>query len=314
MPDLNVSGLVPALTGENWFLFDKSGVFSVDKNISVTLYLVGGGCDGGDGFNDFGIVHGGNGGNGGKTVKLNGFRLKSDVEYKITVADVNDISGTSIVINGDSYSCGRQGCVYKIGGIGGVQTIYGTASNPQNGGNGVLTPYGYVGSSGSGGVACSERGFTNMSYGGAGAGGALRHFHPKYTPIVNIPLWRENNALNYGCGGGGNTFCSVHGNIAPKSKGKQGCVIIEWSEINLDDNSPDFSVAYFKNPSDFNTKSISNELEVQSRDISKENNLQTQIDTLAKQSDEAEIRNNKLRLQIAELRSQISELENGDEI
>ncbi len=275
MISINIFGLAPALTGENWFLFDKSGTFSIDKNISAAIYLVGGGCDGKDGFNNSGIVHGGDGGSGGKIVKLKGLRLKKNVAYTVAIAESNDISGTNIAVNGAVYSCDRQGCFFKTGGFGGIQTIYGTAANPQNGSNGILTPYGYVGSSGGGGLACSERGFTSMSYGGIGAGGSMRHFHPEYTPVANIPLLRENNALNYGCGGGGNTFCSADGEISPKSKGRQGCVIIEWTEIEIDDNSPDFSVSYFKNSSGSDT----------------------------------ETRNSELRRQIAELKAQIAEIE-----
>ncbi len=244
---INITGLTPALTGDNWFLFDKSGVFSLDKNIFVILYLVGGGCDGKDGFISNGIVHGGKGGDGGKVLKLSGIKLKKDVYYNISAAESNDISGTNIVINGVAYGCDRQRCIYKIGGNGGVQTLDGTACNPQNGANGIKTPYGYVGSSGGGGVACSGNKFTVMSSGGIGAGGSLRHFHPEYTPIINLPLQYEYDAVNYGCGGGGNTFCSRDGEISPKSKGKKGCVIIECGEIISDENAPDFTITYFKN-------------------------------------------------------------------
>ena len=61
-----ISGIAPALQGDNWFLIDKSGEFTLNTTVMAEIWLVGGGMDGTDGFTDNrGIFHGGIGGQGG---------------------------------------------------------------------------------------------------------------------------------------------------------------------------------------------------------------------------------------------------------
>ncbi len=81
MADYTVSGITPAQTGgewangDSWFLIDKSGEFSVDKDLLATIYVVGGGAHGGNSCDVVGLVgshaaatvgySGGDGGDGG---------------------------------------------------------------------------------------------------------------------------------------------------------------------------------------------------------------------------------------------------------
>lgn len=61
---MNVSGVAPVINESDFFVLDKSGSFSLGDSVWATIYLIGGGSDGSDGYYDRNkqIVHGGNGG------------------------------------------------------------------------------------------------------------------------------------------------------------------------------------------------------------------------------------------------------------
>lgn len=193
-----ISGLQPVQTGgkwehgNSWFLFDESGTFSVDKDIKARVYLVGGGCKGEDG----GYVpstetrFGGNGGDGGYISPELKITIPKNADCVVNIASANDQSGTSLSISGNVFKCDIEGSIKRKGGYGGFYRTSGNQSPPKRGEDGILTPYGYVGSSGGGGGLD----------GGTGAG---------------------KPATNYGCGGCGGARGSGKG-----SEGQKGCIII----------------------------------------------------------------------------------------
>lgn len=249
--DITISGLVPVASGDKWFLFDESGKFSLDVSVMAEIWLVGGGMDGTDGFTDNqGVFHGGIGGQGGNVYKFGKVKLKKNEKYEIAVAKANDLSGTTFKFGQILFSAGQLGHKYTFGGAGGIVSPNGGIVKPVDGKDGILTPYGYVGSSGSGGVCGAYINnipkFTTLGRGGTGAGSSRSY-------VVNGINWdnlKEFNpdidAKNYGCGGGGNTYCSGLKDIGVKSHGKQGCIIIQYSVIDNDaDNAPDCSINYW---------------------------------------------------------------------
>lgn len=159
---VNVSGIIPAQSGtdsenKNWFIIDESGEFSVDKNIIATVWLVGGGCDGGDGiwngneiyceFNEDGSIkkdengkdiyypmpdtwkgfpdiasgtsYSGHGGNGGYVYTVTDVKIPKNKTLTSIVAERNDRGGTSLNVNGTVYRCDGEGYVARSGGMGG---------------------------------------------------------------------------------------------------------------------------------------------------------------------------------------------------
>lgn len=251
--ELTVSGIEPAFSGDNWFLLDKSGEFFLDQTVMATIWLVGGGMDGTDGFTDNrGFYHGGIGGQGGNVYKFGRIKLLKNTDYYVIVAKANEPSGTIFKFGQINFNSGQMGNTCVFGGAGGIINADGSIVNPSFGKDGVETPYGIVGSSGGGGFCAAVIGgytkFTDMSQGGAGAGNSRRYF-------VNGLNWEDlkaNNpsidAENYGCGGGGNTYCVGLTDIGVKSHGKQGCVIIQYKALeNDDENSPECSIHYWDN-------------------------------------------------------------------
>ena len=88
--DITVSGLSPALSGDDWFVLDESGEFTLDTTVMAEIWLVGGGMDGTDGFTDSkGIIHGGIGGQGGNVYKFGKVKLSKDTKYEVVIADDN---------------------------------------------------------------------------------------------------------------------------------------------------------------------------------------------------------------------------------
>lgn len=234
--DYTISGLQPKITGgewelgEKWLLFDTSGTFSIDKDITANIYLVGGGCTGGRGSRDsVNFALGGNGGDGGYVYCAQNVKISKNTDCNITVANAVDKAGTSIEIEDLILNCGNTGYFSATGGNGG--SVYrgssGTSKrNASNGYNGVITPYGYVGSSGGGGGAYYS--VTSATYGtggtGAGSGGDFNS---------------GKTATNYGCGGGGG---GCNGNVTSANyaggAGVKGCVII--CIIKEDESKPKF--------------------------------------------------------------------------
>lgn len=245
MSQIVFTGLQPTLKGQSngkqWFLFARSGVFDININTKANIWIVGGGCDGTGGVwngNEIeqvgqpikgtgtGTSYAGDGGDGGYVLSVTNVLLPKKVNLITEIADDNDKTGTTFDINNTIYKCSSGS--YLEGGIGGnliydasKEDSYGFidqkyAELSTAGKTGVLTPYGYVGSSGGGGAVCNGRvDASNGVTGGEGAGSGTNH------------RASGTSATNYGCGGGGGAFC---GNVAQGyggGKGKQGCVIIE---------------------------------------------------------------------------------------
>lgn len=213
MSGYSVSGIVPARFGgewdncNSWFLIDESGEFSVDKDITATIYLVGSGTSGGSSTislqssspRKYGFF-GGNGGRGGRVCTVSGVKIVSGEICTVSIGanTLLDISGSVYSSNGSGYvqhSGGRGAVGSGSGGSSGISIIQSVV----NGTNGVLTPYGYVGSSGGGGSF-----YGSYADGGEGA----------YT--------------NYGGGGHGSPIPvdSVVGTYYNYGQGQDGCVII----------------------------------------------------------------------------------------
>lgn len=246
MTNYNISGLTPAKTGgatsfgENWFLFDKSGVFTVDKDLDCTIYLVGGGANGSSGYGTF---YGGDGGNGG-CVNVISQKIPKNTDCIVNIAPVNDITGTTIKIGETILACNGEGYIQRTGGLGAYtyvtrvpnKGIYGCVGRDSSAGqNGIETPYGWVGSSGGGGASAIDLypyPQLHGSYGGNGAGGggetSNQHLSSYY------PITRSQYATNYGCGGGGGfsdryDYYSVLPDGVHRTSGgggKGGCVIV----------------------------------------------------------------------------------------
>lgn len=246
-----ISGLTPVANGNNWFLLDTSGTFSLDSTIMAEIWLVGGGMDGEDGFTDSqGFFHGGTGGKGGNVYKFGKIKLKKDTNYTIAVAEANDLSGTTFKFGQILLNAGQTGHKFTFGSAGGIISPNGGIVKPVDGKDGILTPYGYVGSSGAGGVCGTViKGvpkITTVSKGGEGAGNS-RKFVLSEIDWNSIKEFNPTiDAKNYGCGGGGNTYCVGLDDIGIKSHGKKGCVIIQYTVVNDDDdNAPDCSIRYW---------------------------------------------------------------------
>lgn len=242
-----VSGIKPIAEGEDWFCIDKSGAFSVDCTIIATIWLVGGGCDGGDGewisyapiFGNDGHWHikpntgrgtsyAGNGGDGGYVHVIDKVKISKNTDCPTVIADVNNVRGTNLTINGTKYSCGDMPYIARKGGRGGGVQNNGLILQPTNGVGGMITPYQVIGSSGGGGLSCNGFNITAddgnvsiISFGGDGSGDGSAH--------------REagDPATNYGCGGGGGCICghndaAYHSNAWEGGKGKKGCIIVKY--------------------------------------------------------------------------------------
>lgn len=236
---IGISGITPAAEGNDWFLIDKSGEFSLSSTIMGEFWIVGGGSDGEDGFLDpQGFYHGGKGGNGGGVYKFGRIRVVANTPITVTIARENDPFGTTLSFDGKSFSAKQSGYSQKNGGNGGIINPNGGIVAPKSGYNGIETPYGYVGSSGSGGASAMVNNkavkITPMSKGGNGAGSSRNYFSEKVNWEEVKKYYPDINAVNYGCGGGGNTFCGGESDTVIKSHGKGGCVIIRYSVIEND--------------------------------------------------------------------------------
>lgn len=247
---VTVLGITPAKTGKdvqygNWFLIDQSGSFTVNRDIVATVWLVGGGCDGEDGtwegyiapvttgtkvsevlrdyVKDTNYRRGGYGGDGGCVYKFENVYIPQESVSVVNIAECNERTGTTAEFYGTEFSCNCEG---RIATVGGDYATVGAdkarkLTNPTKGQDGMETPYGYVGSSGGGGMACDGYGHaTGAGTGGKGAGSSTDH--------RNV----AGSATNYGCGGGGGGTCGFLGDKKgagiPGGKGKKGCVIVQY--------------------------------------------------------------------------------------
>lgn len=244
---MNIKGIVPVLTGDNRFVLDKTGKFSIDESVWADIYLVGGGCDGSDGYYEprKKVVHGGVGGDGGYVCQIGKIALFKNIDYFIQVAAVNDKTGTNITINGKKYSCAGNKRTIRKGGLGSMINSGKAVVNSRDGAIGMLTPIGYVGSSGGGGCAGFKDFAASFGKGGYGAGNGRGYCPPNVSDEVRGNIQNEIDAKNYGCGGGGNPYffgCKKE-DVGLKSKGMGGCVIVLCTPY--DENFPDLTVRYW---------------------------------------------------------------------
>lgn len=206
--------------GENWLLFDKSGEYSLtmDEDISLTAYIVGGGSDGRDGIYYNKTAYGGDGGRGGLVNVVRDIKLpEGRVDIMVKIGGRGEFGGTSVIINKNEYCCSGLENSSNDGGFQGISGVYGFR-HAGNGSNGVETPFGYVGSSGGGGAAYCNSQTTSYGKGGLYAGNGGR--------IVNGKSTAGNKATGYGNGGGGGASSPT--GWCKGGKGRQGCVIITW--------------------------------------------------------------------------------------
>lgn len=222
-----VTGITPAIVGENYMVIDQSGSFTLVGG-DLTVYMVGGGANGGSGYTtsdtdtDEGWEVDGGGGIGGRGGSVKSFELNALEELSCvsSIGAAADYGGTNeTTLQADSTKYTTKGEPYKLGGQGSRSYCeytrkYGhynhySCHEGSTGQNGVLTPYGYIGSSGGGGGSLNH----NSANGGTGAG--------------NGSSYKGNPATNYGCGGGGGG-----GDYDPYDggAGKQGCIILVWRE------------------------------------------------------------------------------------
>lgn len=130
---ITVSGITPKQISGNNILIDESGSFTVSQSIIATIYLAGGGCDGGDGNwhgniidetllpvinSGSGTSHSGKGGDGGFINVFTNVRINENKLISVNIADRNNQTGTSMIINGKLYSCSSLGSC-REGGKGG---------------------------------------------------------------------------------------------------------------------------------------------------------------------------------------------------
>ncbi len=241
MADYTVTGIAPAQTGgewangDSWFLIDKSGEFSVDKDLLATVYLVDGGGSGGYGYcgnqsaaGYWEWCQGGDGG-GGKTTIIFNASLHAGETFTAKIGAGSTASLSAAVAGGTTellfpYSLNNNDIVSKTfefkGGSGAYVNKYGrNLKMGSTGSDGIKIPNGYyVSSSGGGGGASVtsqyniREGFTrNPGWGGAGAGDGGDYSYGE-------------SAAYYGCGGGGGN--SRNGRFYGGGKGKNGCIVV----------------------------------------------------------------------------------------
>lgn len=141
-----VTGITPVASGDDWFAIDETGSFSIDRPIIATIWLVGGGCDGGNGYwnsdsgkqctatRDQGAIlsdedpnkgsalaggRSGKGGDSGYVFVANNVRIPKGENIAAVVAARNDQTGTSLNITNTLYKCNQSGSWYRKGGDGG---------------------------------------------------------------------------------------------------------------------------------------------------------------------------------------------------
>lgn len=289
--NVSVSGLTPAVSGDDWFLLDKSGSFALDKTVMAVIWLVGGGCDGDKGgrIND-NACYGGKGGDGGCVYRFGKIKLDKNTEFEVHIAGANERGETSFKKGQIIYRADGFGAKMALGGDSGIATASHALFQPVNGLDGVLTPYGYVGSSGGGG-ACSFTSrnpylATDIGSGGLGAGNGAPVIFTNGSIMFTDETIIAINAQNYGCGGGGQAYCSDEDALFPlEPQGKRGCVIVQYKIIDDGESAPECSIQYWNN------EKIADEAEK-----SKE------LDRLNKELDIAKSKNIRLRKQLDELK------------
>ena len=254
---ITIDGVIPKYSKGNWVLIDRDSIkntssfkLNVPDGAKVNMYLVGGGSDGtkfthsSSAAEDYGWDNNGTiveKGYGGGCVLVKELDLSGEITCNAVIADVNDKSGTKIIMNSATYKCNDAGYIQRKEGS------YAFARHPRNGNdlykpatagqNGIETPYGYVGSSGGGGgvdnkkAEAYQNGCWNGAYGGKGAGNGGY--------VTTTGTVGGGNATNYGCGGGCASLKELdyyNGGVTSMSsagKGMPGCIIFELVQYDV---------------------------------------------------------------------------------
>lgn len=228
---VNVSGVNVAARGTDkndtqWLVIADSGDFSLDHDVKATIWLSGGGCNGDPAVGSGNQWESGVGGDGGSACKIGEFDIAKGQVLTSVVAEVGDKTGTTLIIDGNTYTCTDNGDTSTTGGTNETLTLDGTEKNnkekqakvvkygTREGTSGIETPYGWIGSSGGGGLICANVGRVEHAEGGQGAGDGNGHTSP------------GTAAANYGCGGGGGSVCIPRCNKG--GNGKKGCIVISY--------------------------------------------------------------------------------------
>lgn len=237
---LDIRGYTPKFSGDKWFLIDKTCEFTLETlpYAKCNLYLVGGGEDGAKWFrndeNGKEVYKIGKKSRGGCILKKEIY-ITGNVECKAFIAEANNSTGTSLKLGNDLYKCTDEGYIQrKATSSGNAYLEKGGNFNAESGANGILTPYGYVGSCGGGGGAYSVQNNRYVEvYAGKGGAGAGNGGDVKCD---------GTDAINYGCGGGAAGFGGFQsdGNDVEThaGKGMGGCIIFEILDGGVCDDSP----------------------------------------------------------------------------
>lgn len=205
---VSIDGITPAEIGENYIVIADSGQFTLHGGgSSLNVYLVSAGTSGGTG--DLDNSKGGRGGTGGKVLSST---LSGIDDALVFTAAVGDKSGYT-TLSATGISLTTKSASSAVAGGDGASGSYGR--NAYKGTNGVLTPYGYVGSSGGGGGYTTALTVYSPADGGSGAGAGGTQ--------------DGENAINYGCGGGGGGLIKKTEKAYAGGAGMQGCIIIAWN-------------------------------------------------------------------------------------
>jgi len=217
---VSVSGVTPAYQGSNYLVIDQSATFTITGYTPVTLYVVGGGGKGNDGYvevdseTDETSYGAGGGGNGG-IYSVNNFTLNGSHNCTTSIGNATTSttgSNSSIKIGSTTY----RGTEQKKGGA--------THSDSDGGAgfDGINNPWcRIIGSSGGAGAENTSR--KDTKYGGRGGTGA-----GDGGDAYSSSCFAGTDAKNYGCGGGGGAARINSDDYSSGGVGKQGCVIIAW--------------------------------------------------------------------------------------
>ena len=243
---IEISGMAPVMSGDTFLVLANSGTFTLKSTSDITFkaYVVGGGCkgsSGGDGHFEGDTPYGGDGGAGGYggpvTIHQNILLpANTDISCTLSIGSANSAynQGTKSTFKFNNTSYTNSSYYYKTS-----KSVVTEHEDGGSGTNGMLTPYGYVGSSGGGGGGggSTEGNQGNGGSGGIGAGdGGIGGSKSKNDSTGLGPCYSTSGrmATHYGCGGGGGgggsyPISSAHYKGSSGGAGKQGCLILEWT-------------------------------------------------------------------------------------
>jgi len=222
--------------------FLTSGTLKPAKDITIDVFLVGGGGKGGSGSHGTGGGAGGGGGGGGRTTNRYGLAYSANTSIAVTVgaaAGTTSFAGSYTVAAGSAGSSSTGSVYGAAGGAGGSGGGGGGASNVS--GNGVGASGGSGGSNGNNGSSGNAVGSSPYAggSGGSGQGSTTRPFGGSISPFSSMSFATggtggsgsmsassgSSGSSNTGNGGGGSGSASV-GADGSGGTGGTGIVII----------------------------------------------------------------------------------------